>query len=71
MSKEHGTIGMIKVRTAILKNACVRTDCKWHTCHWKGLYENGCYMLKDNSMCIDGIKSGFIPLTEGNNEERH
>ena len=69
MNKEHGIVGTINVRTAKLRNACVRTDCKWHTCHWSGLYENGCYMLKDNSDCIDGTKSGFTPQAESEDKE--
>ena len=68
MSKEHGMVGMIKVRTATLTNACVRTDCKWHTCHWSGLYENGCYMLKDNSECVNGTKSGFTLMNNINKD---
>ena len=56
---KHGVLGTINVRTAVLKNACINTDCAWHTCHWSGLYENGCYMMKNNSECISGEKTGF------------
>ena len=60
----HGKIGTIVVRGAMLHNACVNTDCVWHTCHRSGLYENGCYMLKDNSECISGEKSGFTSVEQ-------
>ena len=66
---KHGVLGTINVRTAVLKNACINTDCAWHTCHWSGLYENGCYMLKDNSECISGEKMGFMSVEQYIKEE--
>lgn len=62
---KHGMLGTINVRNATLRNACICTDCMWHTSNWTGLYENGCYMLKDNRECITGEKSGFKPINEG------
>lgn len=61
---KHGLLGTINVRSAVLKNACINTDCVWHTCHWRGLYENGCYMLEDNSECISGEKTGFMSVEQ-------
>ena len=63
-SNDHGIIGTLHVRNAILTNACINTDCVWNTCHWKGLYENGCYKLANNDQCISGETPGFMTIEE-------
>ena len=65
---KHGQIGKIRVRSAILTNACINTECVWHTCHWSRLYENGCYKLNDISHCVSSECSGFDTIEEAKNK---